>query len=524
MDWFNQHLLSWITFLPAVWALASLAIPSQSAALTRKFTLAGSVVTFLLSLIILARFDGTSAEFQMTEVGQWVPSLGIGYRLGVDGISLWLLLLTTFLTPLVLLSSWFSVHDNEKPYYALLLALETGMLGAFVALDAFLFYVFWEAMLIPMYFLVGIWGGKDRIYAATKFFLYTVVGSLLMLVAIFYLGYQFHQQFGVGYSMFLPDLYKLRIDGGGYLSAQSLLFLAFALAFAIKVPLFPLHTWLPDAHVQAPTAGSVILAGVLLKMGGYGLIRFVLPLFPQAVYLYQWPMLILGTVAISYGALVAFVQPDIKKLVAYSSVSHMGYVVLGIFALNPIGMNGAIFQMLAHGISTSGLFLLVGVIYDRRHTREIKDFGGLAKVMPLYAIAFMIILLSSAALPGTNGFVGEFLILLGTWKASPVLAAFAALGVILGAVYLLFMFQKVMFGEVTHAENKGLADLNLKEIVVLVPLLIAVFVMGLAPGIWFSKMQPSIAKALIAYPAVAAPVSQDTTNVRGLWIGSSLNH
>jgi NADH-quinone oxidoreductase subunit M len=510
MDWFNQHVLSWVTFLPLFWAFATLALPDTNKDLIRKFAFAGSVLTFLLSLVILVRFDAASANFQMAESAAWIPSLGISYQVGVDGISLWLILLTTFLTPLVLLSSWQSVQEREKSYYVLLLALETGMLGAFVALDAFLFYMFWEAMLIPMYFLVGIWGGKDRIYAAMKFFLYTVVGSLLMLVAIFYLGFQYHQQFGTGYSLYLPDLYQLRLLGDGYFSAQSILFLAFSLAFAIKVPLFPLHTWLPDAHVQAPTAGSVILAGVLLKMGGYGLIRFVLPLFPQAVVLYQWPMLILGTIAISYGALIAFVQPDIKKLVAYSSVSHMGYVVLGIFSLNSTGVNGAVFQMLAHGISTSGLFLLVGMVYDRRHTREIKDFGGLAKVMPLYAIAFMIILLSSAALPGTNGFVGEFLILLGTWKASPMIAAFAALGVILGAVYLLYVFQKVMLGSLHNPENRNLKDLNLREGLVLLPLLIAVFVMGFAPSYWFSKMQPSVVKVLTPYviAAPAAPVAQ----------------
>lgn len=511
MDWFNAHLISWVTFLPLAWALGGLLIPEKRSDLIRQYTLAGSVLTFLLSLLLLRGFDVLNTGFQFAETCAWVPSLGIHYRVGIDGISLWLVLLTTFLTPLVLLSSWFSVHEKEKAYYTLLLALETGMLGAFVATDAFLFYVFWEAMLIPMYFLVGIWGGKDRIYAAMKLFLYTVVGSLLMLVAIFYLGYQYHLQSGLGYSLYLPDLYSVRLGGEGYLSAQSILFLAFAIAFSIKVPLFPLHTWLPDAHVQAPTAGSVILAGVLLKMGGYGLIRFVLPLFPQAVVLYQTPMLILGTIAITYGALIALVQPDIKKLVAYSSVSHMGYVVLGIFALNTVGMNGAIFQMLAHGISTSGLFLLVGVLYDRRHTREISEFGGIAKIMPLYAIAFLIILLSSAALPGTNGFVGEFLILLGLWKTSPILAAFSALGVILGAVYLLYMFQKVMLGPVTNSENKGLLDLNLKEIVVLVPLIFAVFAMGFAPNFWFSRMQGSVVKVLAPY--TSATLSPTAANM-----------
>ncbi len=488
-----------MVFLPGLWALLGLAIPNQNAKLIRNWTLAGTVATFLISLVVYARFDASLSSFQMTEVVPWIPGLGISYRVGIDGISLWLVMLTTFLTPIVVLSAFESVEKRVKGFYTLLLLLQTAMLGTFVALDAFLFYVFWEAMLIPMYFLIGIWGGKDRIYATMKFFIYTMAGSLLMLVAIFYLAYQFKLQTGQGFSTNLLDLYQVQIASGGYLAPQSLLFLAFTLAFAIKVPLFPLHTWLPDAHVQAPTAGSVILAGVLLKMGGYGLIRFALPLFPDAVRLYQWPMLVLGTVAITYGALIAMVQTDVKKLVAYSSVSHMGYVVLGIFSLNTIGVTGAIYQMLAHGISTSGLFLLVGMIYERRHTREIKDFGGVAKVMPLFAIAFMIILLSSAALPGTNGFVGEFLILLGLWQAAPILAAFSALGVIFGAVYLLWMFQRVMLGPVTGAENSKLKDLNLREMVVLIPLLIAVFWMGLFPNFWFSKMQPSVDAALTKY-------------------------
>ncbi|MBY0371184.1 NADH-quinone oxidoreductase subunit M [bacterium] len=512
-------LLSWLVFLPLLWALVGLCIPTNTASglkLSKLSALIGSLVTFAVSICVYQQFDPASAQAQLAENHAWIPSLGVGYRLGIDGISLWLVLLTTFLTPIVILSSWESVEKKVKAYYALILALETAMLGTFLAMDAFLFYTFWEAMLIPMYFLVGIWGGKERIYAAMKLFLYTMAGSLLMLVAIFYLAYQYKLQTGLGYSMYLPDLYMVKIPSGGYLAPQSLLFLAFTIAFAIKVPLFPLHTWLPDAHVQAPTAGSVILAGVLLKMGGYGLIRFVLPLFPDAVRLYQTPMLVLGTVAITYGALIAWVQTDVKKLVAYSSVSHMGYVVLGIFALNPTGMTGAVYQMLCHGISTSGLFLLVGMIYDRRHTREMSDFGGISKVMPLFAIAFMIILLSSAALPGTNGFIGEFMILLGLWQTSQVLAAFAALGVILGAVYLLFMFQKVMLGPVTGDENKRLKDLSLREVAVLVPLLIAVFWMGFNPGFWFKKMQTSIDASLVPY-SQSAVASSNAEKVGTPW-------
>jgi len=344
--------------------------------------------------------------------------------------------------------------------------------------------------------LVGIWGGKDRIYAAMKFFLYTLVGSLLMLVAIFYLVHLHQVQFGV-FSTDLLNLYRVQVPGGEtFWSPQSLLFLAFALAFAIKVPLFPLHTWLPDAHVQAPTAGSVILAGVLLKMGGYGFIRFAFPLFPVAVQTYQPLFLALGAIAIVYGAWVAMVQPDIKKLVAYSSVSHMGYVVLGLFALNSIGATGAIYQMLNHGISTPGLFLLVGMIYERRHTREIKDYGGIARVMPLYAIALIIMTLSSVALPGTNGFVGEFLILLGTWETNRVIGAIAGTGVIFGAVYMLWMVQRVMFGPLKNDENKKLKDLTGREILVLMPLIVAVFVMGVVPNLFFQKMEPSIARFL----------------------------
>lgn len=494
MEWFDSHLLTVLVFLPLIWGLVGLLFPSgsgQNGSVFKLWALLGTFATLAVSWLIYLQYNPAGNEFQFSENVAWLSSLGISYSVGMDGLSLWLILLTTVLMPVAVLGSFTAIENRQKEYYFLLLFLETGMLGAFVSLDVFLFYVFWEAMLIPMYFLIGIWGGKERIYAATKFFIYTMAGSLLMLVAIFYLAWQHKVQFG-NYSMLITDLYRLNLSGGGWFSTQSLLFLAFAFAFAIKVPLFPLHTWLPDAHVQAPTAGSVILAAVLLKMGGYGYMRFAFPLFPLAVVQYQFFFMVLGTIAIIYGAWVAMVQPDIKKLVAYSSVSHMGYVILGLFSLNAIGVTGAYYQMLNHGISTGALFLLVGIIYERRHTREITAFGGISKTMPLFAVVFMIITLSSVALPGTNGFIGEFLILLGSWKANPVLTAISATGVIFGAVYMLWMFQRVMFGPLTHEENKTLKDLNLREVMVLAPMVFLVFFMGVAPNFFFSKLNPSI--------------------------------
>lgn len=508
MAWINSHLLTVLTFMPLVWAVAGTFLPAK---VSKHWTLAGSLILFCVSLRLYFGFDPHGPEFQFAESIEWIPGLGVNYLLGMDGISLWLVLLTTFLMPIVVLASYGGIEEREKEYYTLLMALQTGMIGAFVAMDSFLFYVFWEAMLIPMYFLIGIWGGKERIYAATKFFIFTMVGSLLMLVAIFFLAYQHKVQFG-SFSTALVDLYKIKLDGAGYFSSQGLLFLAFALAFAIKVPLFPVHTWLPDAHVQAPTAGSVILAGVLLKMGGYGFIRFAFPLFPQAVHTYQHIFMILGSIAVVYGAWVAMVQPDMKKLVAYSSVSHMGYVVIGLFSLNVIGSTGAVYQMLSHGISTPALFLLVGMLYERRHTKEISEFGGITKVMPLFAAAFMIATLSSIALPGTNGFIGEFLILLGVWKSNPGLAIVATSGVIFGAVYMLWMFQRVMFGPIKNEANRSLKDLSTREIFVLAPLMAAIFWMGIMPNFFFEKMESSVTRLVernSRYDTVASAVNID---------------
>jgi NADH-quinone oxidoreductase subunit M len=486
-------ILTSLIALPAVGALLLFAIheDDRTRLLIHKIALVVSVLVFAETLLLWWRFDPASADFQFVERYDWIPSFGISYAVGVDGISLLLLVLTGFLTPLALLSSWESIHLHARAFAAVMLLLESAMLGVFVSLDLFLFYVFWDAMLIPMYFLIGIWGYERRIYAAVKFILYTMAGSVLMLLAILGLAY-LHSTTAGGYTFDLLKLYDLSIPA----RLQFWFFLAFALAFAIKVPLFPFHTWLPDAHVEAPTAGSVILAGVLLKMGTYGLVRFAFPLFPAAAVFFAPYLAFLAVVGIIYGALVAMVQPDMKKLVAYSSVSHLGFVVLGIAAMNTQGVQGAVFQMLNHGVSTGGLFLIVGMLSDRRHTRLISEFGGLKKVVPRLVAVFLLVTLASIGLPGLNGFVGEFLILLGAFSWNPRFAAFAATGVILSATYMLWMFQRVNYGTITNEQNAALPDLRPRELAVILPIVALVILMGILPNLFLRPMEPSIERML----------------------------
>ena len=489
MEILNQHLISVLVFLPLAGALFVLLFlrGSQKEAV-RWVTFLTMLAGFVISLKLFLGYDADSTQtMQFIESTPWLPEYGIVFKVGIDGMSLLLFMMTTFLGPLVILSSWRSIEDRVKGFHVCMLLLQTAMLGAFVSLNLFLFYIFWEAMLIPMYFIIGIWGGPRRIYAAVKFFLYTLFGSLLMLVAILYLYFVHVKQFGF-YSFDLFDLYRVHLA----LGPEKLLFLAFALSFAIKVPMFPFHTWLPDAHVEAPTAGSVILAGVLLKMGTYGFLRFSMPLFPAATE-YFYPLIaVLAVIGIIYGALVAMVQPDVKKLVAYSSVSHLGFVMLGLVVLNVQGVEGSVIQMVNHGLSTGALFIIVGMIYDRRHTRLIADFGGISKSMPIFATFFMIVTLSSIGLPGLNGFVGEFLILLGAFKKSVVLGVLAASGVILAAVYMLWMFKRAMFGPLDKEENKSLKDLNLREIAVLVPIIVMIIWIGIYPQTFLRKMDRSV--------------------------------
>src|SRR5438270_6279072 len=480
-------LLTAVTFLPALGAVAVALLPRRLAGAHRVGGLVSTLRTLAVSVPLWFGFDGDSADAQFEEVHRWMPTLGVGYHVGVDGISLLLVLLTTFLTPLALASAWHAIEDRTKEFVVTMLLLETGMLGVFVSLDLFLFFVFWEAMLIPMYLVIGVWGGGNRIYAAVKFVLYTMVGSALMLVAILSLYYQHGAATGT-YTFDLLTLERWVIPPG---LGQNLMFLAFALAFAIKVPLFPFHTWLPDAHVEAPTAGSVILAGVLLKMGTYGLVRFAFPLFPLAASFFAPGLATLAVIGIVYGALVAMVQPDMKKLVAYSSVSHLGFVVLGIAAMNIQGVQGAVYQMLNHGVSTGGLFLIVGMLSDRRHTRLIADFGGLKQVMPHLVAVFLILTLSSIGLPGLNGFVGEFLILLGAFRSHPAMAAFAATGVILSATYMLWMFQRVNYGPVNNEKNAHLPDLQPREWAVVVPIVAVAILMGVLPNLFLRPIEPS---------------------------------
>jgi NADH-quinone oxidoreductase subunit M len=496
--------LTLVVFAPLVGALLLAVLPREPLAGVRRAALVFSLLPFALSLWMVAGFRAGEADFQFVERVAWIPQFGIEYYLGVDGVSVFLVLLTTFLVPLVVLASFGDIRRRVKEFFVLMLVLETGMLGALVALDLFLFYVFWDVMLVPMIFLIGVWGGPRRIYASIKFVLFTVAGSLLMLVAILYGAWRVHGATGswsFAYERFLALGFSPQ--------EQLLLFVAFALAFAIKVPLFPFHTWLPDAHTEAPTGGSVILAGVLLKMGTYGFLRFALPLFPDAAVTAAPVIGGLAVTGIIYGALVATVQPDLKKLVAYSSVSHLGFVMLGLVALTPIGVAGSVYQMLSHGLSTGGLFLLVGMIYERRHTRQIVEFGGLWGVLPRFSACFLVVMLASVGLPGLNGFVGEFLILLGAFGRWPWLTAAATSGVILGALYLLWMYQRVIFGPLTHEENARLEDLSGREIAVIAPVIAACFLMGLHPAPFLARMQPSIdrtiARVVARAPALAAP-------------------
>jgi NADH-quinone oxidoreductase subunit M len=485
----NEMILSLMTFSPLVGIVLLFFIPKDSHGLLRGVALATSLVTFLISLPIATGFV-TNADFQFVQKVPWIAAgpFEMSYHVGIDGISLWLVILTTFIMPIAILSTWTAVEEKVKEYMIFLLLLEIGMLGAFVSLDMFLFYIFWELMLIPMYFIIGVWGGKNRVYATIKFFIYTMVGSLLMLVALIVLYFK-----AGGGDFNILRFYNLNLP----VETQIWMFLAFALAFSIKVPMFPFHTWLPDAHTEAPTAGSVILAAVLLKMGTYGFVRFAMPLFPEATAKFTPLICTLAVIGIIYAALVAMVQEDVKKLVAYSSVAHLGFVMLGVFALNQQGVAGGMLQMLNHGVSTGALFLIVGFIYERRHTRLITDFGGLSKQMPIFATVFMIITLSSIGLPGTNGFVGEFLVLIGAFESDiRWYAVIASSGVILSAVYMLWMFQRVMFGELSNPKNQVLKDLNAREMVIMAPLIILVFVMGVYPTPFLDKMAPSIDKMI----------------------------
>ncbi|VAX26165.1 NADH-ubiquinone oxidoreductase chain M [hydrothermal vent metagenome] len=479
-------ILSIITFLPLVGLFFILFIDKDNKDLIRGVAFTTAVLDFFFSLPLFFNFESTH-EMQFVEKYDWIPEFGITFHLGVDGISMPLILLTTLTCAVCILSTWTAIDKHVKEFMACMLLLQTGMVGVFCALDFFMFYVFWEVMLIPMYFLIGIWGGERRIYAAVKFFLYTMFGSVLMLVGIIWLYFHYHEVTGQ-YSLDILAYHGLGIAP----AAQTVLFLAFFLAFAIKVPMWPFHTWLPDAHVEAPTAGSVILAGILLKMGTYGFLRFSLPIFPIAAIEAAWWVSWLALIGIVYGALLAMVQEDVKKLVAYSSVSHLGFVVLGIFAFNVEAIEGGMMQMINHGLSTGALFLAVGVLYERRHTRLIKDYGGITARMPWFAVIFMIVTLSSIGLPGLNGFIGEFLILLGTWQANPIYAAIATSGVIWAAVYMLWMFQRVMFGKITNPKNEKLKDMNLREIIYFSPLIFFIFFIGVYPKPFLDRIEPSV--------------------------------
>jgi len=480
-------ILNLVTYLPLIGMVILMMIPRSEEKLLKSWAFLVSLVTFFLSVVLFVRFDGGNPNMQFEVNHSWISSIGASYHLGVDGISILLVVLTTLIMPIAILSSWTAITSRVKEYMIAMLFLETAMLGVFVSLDLLLFYVFWEAMLIPMYLLIGVWGGQRRIYAALKFVIFTMVGSIFMLVAILFLYFMNHTYTGV-YTFDLLAIQKIQIPFG----VQFWLFIAFALAFAIKVPMFPFHTWLPDAHVEAPTAGSIILAGVLLKMGTYGFLRFNLPLFPQASVYFAPVLLALAVIGILYGAWISMVQKDIKKLVAYSSVSHLGFIMLGIFAMTVESMQGGVIQMINHGISTGALFLAVGMIYERRHTREISEFGGVTQSMPVFAAFLLIVALSSLGLPGLNGFVGEFLVLVGSYQTVPVFAVLATVGIIFAAVYLLWMYRRVMFGPLVNKKNQNLPDLNGREIATILPLIFLIFWIGIYPSTFLRKSKASV--------------------------------
>ena len=487
-----------VTFFPLVGVLVMFFIPAAQKEALRWTALITSILTFGFSIWMLTLFQASNPELQLGFNLPWIQVAGwnISFAMGVDGLSILLVLLTTFLTPLSILSTWTAVEDHVKDFMLFFLLLEVGMIGVFLSQDLFLFYIFWEFSLVPMYLLIGIWGGPRRIYAALKFFLYTMAGSILMLLAILWLGIY-------GKTFSVPELTAMTNSIPA--NVQMWLFLAFAAAFAIKVPMWPLHSWLPDAHVEAPTAGSVILAGILLKMGTYGFLRFNLQLFPDATVKAAPWMALLAVIGIIYGAAVSFAQKDVKKLVAYSSVTHLGFVMLGLFALNQQGLQGSILQMINHGVSTGALFLLVGMLYERRHTRDFDAFGGLWKIMPVYGALFLIVALSSMGLPGLNGFVGEFTILLGAFGSkaigSPWFAMIAAIGVIMAAIYILYLYQRIFLGPINKEENKQLLDLNWREIATIVPLLVVIFWIGLYPKPFFDLMAPAVGKLAAALQA-----------------------
>jgi NADH-quinone oxidoreductase subunit M len=496
----DQVILTLVTFVPLAGGLLLMLLPRRDRDI-RIFALVISLLTFVLSLHLPVYFRRGQSGFQYQIDKQWIAVPNIHYHMGIDGISLWLVLLTTFLTPLCVLISWHSVHERVKEFFILLLILETALIGVFTSLDLFLFYFFWEATLIPMALLIGMFGHERRVYAAVKFFMYTMIGSVFMLAAILWL----YAHTGTFDFVAIRD----QIASGAvpkFPGAAQWLFFGFFLAFAVKVPLFPFHTWLPDAHVEAPTAGSVLLAGVLLKMGTYGVLRFNVGLFPEQARQNAWWIMILALIGIIYGALVAMVQPNMKKLIAYSSVSHLGFVVLGIFSFTQLGLDGAMFVMLAHGISTGGLFMLAGILHERRHTYEISEFGGLASPMPVYAALYLVIVLASAGLPLLNGFIGEFLVLSGTFQARAVFAVLAASGVIWSSVYLLWMYQRVFYGKVTHAVNNSLSDLSVFEQWAVWPCAVTALVMGVAPIVWLAAIDPAVQSVLTPFARVASRV------------------